>query len=570
MSKRISSSRPSIFTSLRNRIPGKMSGRGYVMMMAALGVLAVLLAGILAFLLAWTAADAPWVLSVGAALTLIPVVVLVLLTVAAFIYGLRIALYLTRSKQWHAFIGFWLDWFAKGKDRFSSVTTSMRIARKRLAGPVAGGFLVSMAPEQRFPKLPARQLTLNDDRHVVLKAASRGGKGRSVIVPNLLGWQGSVIVNDPASENYKLTARHRREVLGQKVILLDPFGITGDISDTWNPMAEIDWARDPFALDKANMLAESLYDAGGGDPYWTHAARKMLAMMIAYVGASAFEDNCNLGEVRNLLMEQDMQSVWTAMQKSNAYGGELARFGAANMGRAENELASVLEIARMAFNFIASGPMTNFTRASTFSMKELKDGQTSVYVVLPAGAGESYKGWLRVLFDSAFDAMQDMSMPKPDVSTLFVLDEFPLLGRMDRIKRAAGEAAKFGVKLFICAQDIGQLKEIYGHDGWETFIANSGLLIMFANNDMASLEYLSSRLGQEIRKTYSGSSGPGGSSSSWSEQVMPVARPDEATKQASRQSGEAFIFIQGEKPMRLPRANYDEWDMLPSNPQDSE
>ncbi len=47
------------------------------------------------------------------------------------------------------------------------------------------------------------------------------------------------------------------------------------------------------------------------------------------------------------------------------------------------------------------------------------------------------------------------------------------MGKMERIKRVAGETAKFGVKLFIIAQDISQLKELYGV-AWETFIANSG------------------------------------------------------------------------------------------------
>ena len=93
-----------------------------------------------------------------------------------------------------------------------------------------------------------------------------------------------------------------------------------------------------------------------------------------------------------------------------------------------------------------------FVKQSTFSMRELKEGKATLYVVLPAGQGESYKPWLRMLFNAAFDAMQDMSIPKPQEDVLFVMDEFPLLGKMERIKRAAGEAAKFGVKLFICAQ----------------------------------------------------------------------------------------------------------------------
>ena len=134
-----------------------------------------------------------------------------------------------------------------------------------------------------------------------LIAGSRAGKGRSVIIPNLLHWQGSAIVYDPAGENYAVTAKYRREVLGQKTILLDPFGVTGQKSDTWNPLSEIDFDRDPLVIDKCNMLAESLHFDVSPDPFWTQAPRKMLSTVIAYVGARSIEENLHLPTVRDLL-----------------------------------------------------------------------------------------------------------------------------------------------------------------------------------------------------------------------------------------------------------------------------
>lgn len=583
MSKPISPSRPSIFRSVRKLIPDKMSGLGYLIMLASLSVMLTLLLGVLAFLFAWAGADAPWLVTAVSVLMAVPVILAVVLTIAAFIYGLRIALHLTRTKQWHEFVGFWLDWFAKNKDLFSSVTTDMRVVRSRLGteplvpghadvpapSKAGGGFLLSIAPRFRFPKRPIVKIIYADDRHIVIYAGSRSGKGRAFIIPNLLHWRGGCIVFDPAAgENYKLTGKYRREVLGQKVVLLDPLKLTGDVSDTWNPLDEVDWLNDPLALNKAGMMAESLIERTGSDAYWVEAPRRMLAMLIAYVGEMAIDEQRSLTTVRNLLMTGELGNLWELMSQSTHYGGQVARFAASNMGRSENELASVMEVARTALSFLDSEPLSDFVQTSTVSMKELKDGQTSIYIVMPAGAGDLYKGWLRLLFDGAFDAMQDTSIPKPAIPTLFCIDEAVTLGRMDRIKRAAGEAAKFGVKLFLCFQSVGQAQEIYGEPGWEEFSANAGVNIMFGNNDLTSLKYLSERLGQEMRKTYSGSSGQGGSSSSWSEQLMQVARPEQAARQASRQSGDAFIFIAGQKPMRLPRSNYDDWHKT-SNEEDA-
>jgi type IV secretion system protein VirD4 len=265
-------------------------------------------------------------------------------------------------------------------------------------------------------------------------------------------------------------------------------------------------------------------------------------------------------------MTSDLEALWLALSRSEAYGGLIRRFGESNGNRHADELNSTMEISRTAMKWLDSSLMDQFCRASTFSMRELKEQKTSLYIVLPAGMGETYRAWLRLLFNAAFEVMQDMSIPKPDEDVLFLMDEFPLLGKMERIKRAAGEAAKFGVKLFICAQDITQLKEHYGQS-WETFIANSGLLIMFANNDLETQSYLSQRLGKEhYMKITHGKSKAGenkSSSTSQSQEIRDVARTDQVSKQVSRQAGEAFFFLSGQKPMRLPRSNYDQWNMIP-------
>lgn len=62
-----------------------------------------------------------------------------------------------------------------------------------------------------------------DDRHIITVAGSRAGKGRGVIIPNLLSYPGSMIVIDPKGDLAAETARYRREQLGQSVYVIDPF-----------------------------------------------------------------------------------------------------------------------------------------------------------------------------------------------------------------------------------------------------------------------------------------------------------------------------------------------------------
>jgi type IV secretion system protein VirD4 len=51
-----------------------------------------------------------------------------------------------------------------------------------------------------------RVIGWNDDRHLMTIAGSRAGKGVSLIIPNLLFYEGSAVVIDPKGENARITA----------------------------------------------------------------------------------------------------------------------------------------------------------------------------------------------------------------------------------------------------------------------------------------------------------------------------------------------------------------------------
>src|SRR5271166_1286351 len=50
-----------------------------------------------------------------------------------------------------------------------------------------------------------RLIGWNDDRHILTVAGSRAGKGVSLIVPNLIWYEGSALVIDPKGENAAIT-----------------------------------------------------------------------------------------------------------------------------------------------------------------------------------------------------------------------------------------------------------------------------------------------------------------------------------------------------------------------------
>ncbi|MGI9503150.1 MAG: type IV secretory system conjugative DNA transfer family protein [Geminicoccaceae bacterium] len=148
---------------------------------------------------------------------------------------------------------------------------------------------------------------LDNDQHVSLLAGSRTGKGRDIIVPNLLGgYQGSALVVDPKGELANLTATFRA-IIGQRVAVLDPFKVTrrqtAPFHATWNPMTLLK-PESPTLVEDAGLIADALIVAGGErDTHWDESARAWIEGLILHVATwPDYEGKRDLITVRRLLM----------------------------------------------------------------------------------------------------------------------------------------------------------------------------------------------------------------------------------------------------------------------------
>ena len=106
----------------------------------------------------------------------------------------------------------------------------------------------------------------SDDRHVCLVSGSRGGKGTTSIVNNLISWPGSICVVDPKGENATITAARRGKGsahckgLGQAVQVLDPFKaaqVDDSLRGRFNPLDALDPANEE-TIDEAGRIADAV------------------------------------------------------------------------------------------------------------------------------------------------------------------------------------------------------------------------------------------------------------------------------------------------------------------------
>src|ERR1035438_558653 len=368
-----------------------------------------------------------------------------------------------------------------------------------------------------------------DDRHVCLVSGSRGGKGTTSIVNNLILWPGSLCVVDPKGENATITAARRGrgsahcKGLGQAVKVLDPFKaaqVDDSLRARFNPLDVLD-PNNEEAIDEAGQIA----DAGvvvheTNDPFWDQSARAMVKGLILHIlTAPEYEGRRNLITLRKLITRGDWESVetlraagekdippahgmlWTGLANNQAFDGLIAGIGDSFTNMLLNspkQYESVLQVPSRNTEFIDSPAMQRSLEASDFQFSDLKTRPEglSVYLSLPQRYMSTHYGWLRMMIALIVTEMEKVrGKPATGHPVLMVLDEFAGLKRMEVIENAVAQIAGYGVKLFFVLQSLEQLKAVY-KDNWETFLANSGLKEFFNLEDNFSRDYVSKLIGE--------------------------------------------------------------------------
>lgn len=375
-----------------------------------------------------------------------------------------------------------------------------------------------------------------DDRHVLLVAGSRAGKGTSAIIPNICHWPGSMLVVDPKGENATIAATRRGngsdhcDGLEQRVYVLDPFKVArvpDDLRAAFNPLAAIN-PDDDEATDEAARIADAMVvSQNASDPFWDEQARLLIKGLILYVlVAPHFEGKRSLVTVRRLIMSGDtdlrddvaegMESppssfevLFNAMKVTPDFHGIVSGVGETfgNMLSSSGKtLTGILSAAGNHTDFIDSPPMQRILATTTpgFNLAKLKTDPMgiSVFLSLPQRFMNTHFRWLRMMVSLTVTEMEKTpGQPASGHRVLMILDEFAGLKRLEVIENAAAQIAGFGVKMFTIVQTLTQLKAIY-KDNWEVFIANAGTRMFFSIDDQFTRDYVSKYLGEtEVVRT---------------------------------------------------------------------
>jgi type IV secretion system protein VirD4 len=369
--------------------------------------------------------------------------------------------------------------------------------------------------------------------HGFLCAPSRTHKGTSVIIPTLLTYQGSVVVIDPKGENAMITAEHRR-AMGHEVHIFDPMSITGMESSYYNPLDEMD-AGDVSLVDDCMVLAEAKIVSSDKEPFWTDSAKGLAQAVIGEIATNPDErGERHLGRFRDLIMMDGEDTETLFKHMANSTRPFVAHTGRQYLQMDEKTRSNVLATVQSQSQFLESPGIRESLSKSDFSFSDLKTKRMTIYLVLPSDKLDSHGRVLRLLIQQALNLNARNIEQQPKEPVLFILDEMPALGRLPMVEKAFGLMAGYGLRILAVCQNLSQVRTIYG-DGWESFIANAGVIQYFGSRDKFTAEYfsslcgvqtvwsLSNAIGRSISKSF-GANGSDSTSTSSTDTISPVQR----------------------------------------------
>ena len=382
---------------------------------------------------------------------------------------------------------------AKWAPKDELIKAGLAVRVKELTGPIFA--------KLGSPKSKGRFITSTDIPHSFICAPTGSGKGVGIVIPTLLTYGGSVICLDVKGENYKITARARKS-LGDKVYRFSPLD-EDRRSHRFNPLDGLAKLPPERRFTEAQRIAESFIVMSGDNVQGFLVSAKQI--FAATVLVAVERDKPTMSAVHDLLSQGgDFNEMFeTLAEETNVE--EAKSIYQRMSGIADRTLSAYMSVLfDGGLGIWRDALVRAATEVSDFQIGDLRRTPASIYIIVAPNDLAVLAPVIRLLFQQTVAILQstepDDDEPYP---VLFLLDEFPQLGRMNALGSAISTIRSYGGRMMIVAQSLSNLRSTYGPDGAQNFLANCRLQLFMAPADSDTPDYVSKAIGNFTRKSRS-------------------------------------------------------------------
>jgi len=202
----------------------------------------------------------------------------------------------------------------------------------------------------------------------------------------------------------------------------------------------------------------------------------------------------------------------------------------------------------------AHSPMGQAMSASDFSLKDVLDGKTTLYLILPEAKLETHGSALGLIATLLLETIAAKSKPSP---LMMLLEEMGNIGKLPNLSKALSLLPGKGVRLWMVFQSRRQPIEIYGSQMAGLIEEQSSMVQAWSIRGELDRKSWSARIGFETKKARSLSRDPNNELSPWrlniSERAAPVMSVDEIGRMDML---EQLIALDGEMVIKADKLAY--------------
>lgn len=396
-------------------------------------------------------------------------------------------------------------------------------------------------------KFQNRLLRFGGQQFVSLGAPTRSGKGVGIVIPNLLDWKESAVVQDIKQECFDFTSGYREKILGQKVYLFDPFNKR---THRYNPLAYIDVNSDN-ADGQLTDFANILYPmTGDSTTQFFNQLAQNLFIGICYIVHDLLNSQGGIILLKKLNAEIDF-TLYGILQMSEGFKGEVNIDGERKIifkafDDTYNVLAELGLIGKKAqmrcqsyfkidSDNTKSGVMSSFnaplmmfrndnmrlaTSANDFDFRDLRKEKMTIYIGITPDQLANAKLILNIFWQQLILVnTKELPQANPELKykVLLVMDEFTAPGYLSIYLKSISFIAGYWLRSLMIYQSGSQLEanqpDGYGREGAKTLLTNHACQIFYTPREQEDAEKISKILGTKTIKNRSRNLGQGGGGS---------------------------------------------------------
>ncbi|GAF66443.1 hypothetical protein BTS2_3344 [Bacillus sp. TS-2] len=408
-------------------------------------------------------------------------------------------------------------------------------------------------------------------QHEKSKIANRnyyvvGGPGsfktQSFVITNVLNnTDCSIVVTDPKGEVYEKTAKIK-EAQGYEVRVVNFKNMS--LSDRYNSFGYV--RKDLDATTIANTIVSAKNDPKRKD-IWFNAQLGLLKSLILYAKSEFPPNKRNMEGVLDFLQDFDpeqnadgdseLDNIFMSLDKKHPARRSYELGFKKSQEKTRGSI--ILSLLTTIGDYIDE-EVSSFTSSNDFFFEDIGKKKIILYVLIPT-MDSTWEGLINLFFTQMFQELYllgDKNGAKLPVPTLFLLDEFPNLGKFNNYEEFLATCRGYRIACCTILQNHTQMMDKYGKDKAESILGNCAIKICLGNVNGTTAKYFTEELGKATVKVEtgghsvsSGKSGSSSNSSNYNYSQRSLMNPDEIRTMSEEDS---LLIITGKYPIKTKKA----------------